>query len=104
MPVISVLIPMVAGVVFENIDRKFADFFMPALPALTFLMGWNLGYGLNLIESFQAGFGGIVVTIMFYMINFVFIITDRYLFKNDGTVGATFLTVAGLSVSTAGIY
>ena len=103
MPVISVLIPMVAGVVFGNIDRKFADFFMPALPALTFLMGWNLGYGLNLIESFQAGVGGIVVTIMFYAINFVFIIIDRYVLKNDGTVGATFLTVAGLSVSTAGI-
>lgn len=40
---------------------------------------------------------------MFYLINFVFIIIDRYILKNDGTVGATFLTVAGLSVSTAGI-
>lgn len=103
MPVISTLVPMIAGVVFGNLDPKFADFFMPALPALTFLMGWNLGYGLNLIESFQAGIGGIVVTIMFFLINFVFIIIDRYILKNDGTVGATFLTVAGLSVSTAGI-
>lgn len=76
---------------------------MPALPALTFLIGWNLGYGLNLIESFQAGVGGLIVTIMFYLINFVFIIIDRYILKNDGTVGATFLTVASLSVSTAGI-
>lgn len=40
---------------------------------------------------------------MFYLINFVFIIIDRYILKNDGTVGARFLTVAGLSVSTAGI-
>lgn len=103
MPVISTLIPMIAGVVFGNLDPKFADFFMPALPALTFLMGWNLGYGLNLIESFQAGLGGIIVTIMFFLINFVFILIDRYALKNDGTVGATFLTVAGLSVSTAGI-
>ncbi len=103
MPVLSTIIPMAAGVAFGNIDPKFADFFMPALPALTFLMGWNLGYGLNLIESFQAGVGGIVVTIMFYVVNFVFIVIDRYLLKNDGTVGATFLTVAGLSVSSAGI-
>lgn len=102
-PVISTLIPMAAGVVFGNLDPKFAQFFMPALPGLTFLMGWNLGYGLNLIESVQAGFGGIIVTILFYLINFVLILIDRYFLKNDGTVGATFLTVAGLSVSTAGI-
>lgn len=102
-PVLSTLIPMAAGIVFGNLDPKFKDFFMPALPALTFLMGWNLGYGLNLIEAFQAGGGGIIVTILFYAINFVFIIIDRYILKNDGTVGATFLTVAGLSVSTAGI-
>lgn len=103
MPVISTLVPMIAGVVFGNLDPKFADFFMPALPGLTFLMGWNLGYGLNLIEAFQAGAGGIVVTIMFYIISIVYVLIDRSLLKNDGTVGATFLTVAGLSVSTAGI-
>ena len=103
MPVISTLVPMAAGVVFGNLDPEFRDFFMPALPALTFLMGWNLGYGLNLIESLKAGGGGIILTILFYLINFVFLLLDRYVLKNDGTVGATFLTVAGLSVSTAAI-
>lgn len=103
MPVISTLVPMVVGVVLGNIDPKFADFFMPALPGLTFLMGWNLGYGLNLIEAFQAGVGGIIVTAMFYIISIVYVLIDRFLLGNDGTVGATFLTVAGLSVSTAGI-
>lgn len=103
MPVISTLIPMAAGVIFGNLDEDFKGFFMPALPALTFLMGWNLGYGLNLVESFRAGVGGIILTILFYLINFVFILIDRYVLKNDGTVGATFLTVAGLSVSTARI-
>lgn len=103
MPVISTLVPMAAGVVFGNLDPEFRGFFMPALPALTFLMGWNLGYGLNLIESLKAGGGGIILTILFYLINFVFLLLDRYVLKNDGTVGATFLTVAGLSVSTAAI-
>ncbi len=61
MPVISTLVPMAAGVVFGNLDPEFRGlFFMPALPALTFLMGWNLGYGLNLIESLKAGGGGII--------------------------------------------
>src|SRR5690625_3268192 len=102
-PVISTIVPMIAGVVLGNIDEDFKGFFMPALPALTFLMGWNLGYGLNLIESLRAGVDGIILTILFYLINFVFILIDRYILRNDGTVGATFLTVAGLSVSTAGI-
>jgi 2-keto-3-deoxygluconate permease len=103
MPVISTLVPMIVGVVFGNLDPDFKDFFMPALPALTFLMGWNLGYGLNLIESFRAGFGGIILAILFYIINFGILLIDRFVLKNDGTVGATFLTVAGLSVSTATI-
>lgn len=102
-PVISTLIPMAAGVIFGNLDPKFKHFFMPALPALTFLMGWNLGYGLNLIESVKAGFGGIIVTFLFFIINSSMLLIDRFVLKNDGTVGATFMTVAGLSVSTAGL-
>lgn len=102
-PVISTLIPMAAGVVFGNLDSKMREFFMPALPALTFLMGWNLGYGLNLIESLQAGVGGLILAAIFYIINFSMILIDRYVLKNDGTVGATCVTVAGLSVSTAAL-
>ena len=103
MPVISTLVPMIAGVVFGNLDPKFKDFFMPALPALTFLMGWNLGYGLNLIDSIQSGVGGLVLVLLFYVINYSMVLLDRRVLKQDGTVGATFMTVAGLSVSTAAL-
>ena len=102
-PVISTLIPMAAGVVFGNLDAEFKGFFMPALPALTFLMGWNLGYGLNLIDSLQAGGGGIILAILFYILNVPMFLIDKFTLKNDGTVGATFMTVAGLSVSTAAL-
>lgn len=102
-PVISTLIPMAAGVVFGNLDAEFKGFFMPALPALTFLMGWNLGYGLNLIDSLQAGGGGIILAILFYILNVPMFLIDKFALKNDGTVGATFMTVAGLSVSTAAL-
>jgi len=103
MPVISTLVPMLAGVILGNIDSNFKSFFMPALPALTFLMGWNLGYGLNLIEALNSGFGGIILTVLFYIISGSLVLVDRVVLRNDGTVGATFMTVAGLSVSTAGI-
>lgn len=103
MPTISTVIPMAAGVVFGNIDPSFRGMFMPALPGLTFLMGWNLGYGLNLIEALKAGVGGVIVTIVFFVVYLSLIFIDRNILKNDGTVGATFITVAGLSVSTAGI-
>lgn len=102
-PIISTLVPMIVGVVFGNIDPKFRNFFMPALPALTFLMGWNLGYGLNLMDALKAGGGGLVLAILFFIINFSMILIDRFVLKNDGTVGAAFITAAGLSVSTAGL-
>lgn len=102
-PVLSTLIPMAAGIAFGNIDPNFRSLFMPALPGLTMLMGWNLGYGMNLIEAFQAGVAGIIVTIVFYIVSVIFVVIDRNVLGNDGSVGATFMTVAGLSVSTAGI-
>ena len=40
---------------------------------------------------------------MFYAINVSMLVIDKFVLKNDGAVGATFMTVAGLSVSTAGI-
>lgn len=66
-------------------------------------MGWNLGYGLNLIDSLQAGGGGIILAILFYILNVPMFLIDKFALKNDGTVGATFMTVAGLSVSTAAL-
>lgn len=76
---------------------------MPALPGLTVLMGWNLGYGLNLVEALKAGVGGVIVTIVFFVVYLSMIFIDRNILKNDGSVGASFITVAGLSVSSAGI-
>lgn len=103
MPTISTVIPMAAGVVFGNLDPNFRGLFMPALPGLTVLMGWNLGYGLNLVEALKAGVGGVIVTIVFFVVYLSMIFIDRNILKNDGSVGASFITVAGLSVSSAGI-
>src|SRR5699024_239176 len=68
-PVMITLVPIAVFFVFWNLDPKFKCFFMPALPALTFLICWNLGYALNLIESFKAGGAGIILAILFYIIN-----------------------------------
>lgn len=76
---------------------------MPALPALTILMGWNLGYGLNLIDALKAGDGGLILAVIFYTINITMLLIDRFVLKNDGSFGATFMTVSGLSVSSAGL-
>ena len=102
-PVLSTLILMAAGIAFGNIDPNFRSLFMPALPGLMMLMGWNLGYGMNVIEAFQAGVAGIIVTIVIYIVSVIFVVIDRNVLGNDGSVGAPFMTVAGLLVSTAGI-
>ena len=56
-----------------------------------------------MIDALQAGGGGLILAVLFYIINFSMLLIDRFVLKNDGTVGATFMTVAGLSVSTAGL-
>lgn len=101
MPVWSTLLPMLVGMVLGNLDSDIKSFFMPAVSPLLSLMGWNLGYGLNLVEAFKSGLSGALLTLIFILVSFVYIFIDKQVLKNDGVVGAGLISVSGLSVSTA---
>lgn len=101
--VITTLIPLIAGMILGNIDPEFSDVFTPGIGAILPLLGWNLGQGMNLITALQSGVSGLVLTVIFLMINSYLFFLDHKVLKNDGVVGLALLNVAGVSTSTPAI-
>ncbi|MSS77454.1 2-keto-3-deoxygluconate permease [Anaerococcus sp. WCA-380-WT-2B] len=99
-PVISVLIPIVLGILIGNLDKDMAKFFTPAVTILTPFMGWSFGAGINIIEALKAGPQGILVTILFYLLIFPPIFFyERKILKENGITTFGISSIAGLSVS-----
>ncbi|MDY3922991.1 MAG: 2-keto-3-deoxygluconate permease [Ezakiella sp.] len=100
MPVISVLIPIVIGILIGNLDKELGKFFSGAVPILTPFMGWAFGAGINLISAFKAGLEGVILTIIFYVICFPLIwLFETKVLKEDGITTFAISSIAGLSVS-----
>ena len=100
MPVISVLIPILSGVIIGNLDKDLGKYFSAAVPILNPFMGWAFGAGINLISAFKAGFEGIILTVIFYVICFPLIwLFETRVLKEDGMTTFGITSIAGLSVS-----
>ena len=100
MPVISVLIPILAGIIIGNLDKDLGKFFSAAVPILTPFMGWAFGAGINLISAFKAGLEGIILTVIFYVISFPLIwLFETKVLKEDGITTFGITSIAGLSVA-----
>lgn len=100
MPVVSVLIPIVIGILIGNLDKELGKFFSAAVPILTPFMGWAFGAGINLISAFKAGLEGVILTIIFYVICFPLIwLFETKVLKEDGITTFGISSIAGLSVS-----
>lgn len=102
-PVITTLIPLIAGMVLGNLDDNFAPIFTPGIGIMLPLLGWNLGQTLDLFASIKAGGSGILLTVIFMVLNIYLFLVDRYVLKNDGIVGIAMTNVAGVSTSTPAI-
>lgn len=108
MPVISILIPMVLGAVFSNLDPKVFLFIfthclinlLPGVSVLAPFFGFTSGSGINLVQAFSNSLSGIALTVIFYLAMLpILYFVERVIFKkDDGIVAAS---VAGLSVAVS---
>lgn len=103
-PVISVLIPIILGIIIGNLDNDMAGFFGPAVTILTPFMGWAFGAGINIINAVKAGFQGIILTLIFYLLMFpIIFFFERKILKENGITTFGISSIAGLSVSVPAI-
>lgn len=68
MLVISVFLPLVIGIIFGNLDKEFGKVFGAVMPASLMLLGWLLGQNMDMFEAIKSGVSGIIVTIIFMIL------------------------------------
>lgn len=104
MPIISILIPLILGMILGNLDKDFRDLMRPDLALSLPFMGWSFGAGINLVSAVSAGLSGVILTIIFYLalvpLMYLF---ERFVLKGDGVTSISMTSVAGLSVSIPSI-
>lgn len=102
-PLITTLIPLIIGIVLGNIDQEFGKVFSPGIGAILPLLGWNLGQGMNLVVALKAGGPGLILTVVFILLNAYLYFLDYNILDNNGVVGLALISVAGVSVSTPAV-
>lgn len=102
-PVFSILIPLILGLFFGNVDSDFTELFGPGISAILPFLGWNVGQGVNLIDAVRSGLPGLILTAVFVIAMSSLVVLDKYILKNDGLLGMALITVAGLSTSSPAV-
>ncbi|GEN87791.1 2-keto-3-deoxygluconate permease [Oceanobacillus sojae] len=98
MPFISVLIPLLVGVVLGNLDGKMRDFFVSGSDMIIPFLAFALGMGIDLTAILEGGLSGVLLGVFTLIFTggaafFVF-----KLFKWNPIVGAAEGTTAGNAV------
>ena len=100
MSILTVLLPYVLGLVLGNLDPNLAKMYGPVSNIVLPFLGFNFGSSINLIATAKAGVGGILLGMIFVVINaLVLIASDKLINKRPGYAGAAMCSVAGSAVA-----
>lgn len=97
---VATLIPILAGMLIGNIDKKMAAFFSPAGGILIPFVGLCLGAGMNLKNIVAGGFQGILLGAICCFVGGAFIVLcDRFISRRPGYAGWAVASTAGNAVA-----
>lgn len=100
MEVITVIIPYALGMLLGNLDGKFAQAYSTVSMIMLPILGFNFGSSLNLILAVKAGVAGIVLGVVYMILNVpILFLADRYLNRRPGYAGVAMCSVAGISLA-----
>ena len=104
MDIITVFVPFLLGMLLGNIDPNFAKVVGPATGALIPLMGCCFGASLNLVTAAKAGLAGILLSILYLVINVpLMLFADRVITKRPGYAAVAWCSVAGIAMTVPGM-
>jgi len=100
MSVVATLVPFIVGMILANIDPKISALMGPGTPICLVFLGFCFGSNINLINAVKAGPSGILLSLLFLIINIpIFLAVDRFILKRPGYAGTAFSCVAGISAA-----
>ena len=96
---IATFVPFLAGIIIGNLDDQMSLLFKNANNIILPFMGICLGAGINLTAAVNAGLPGLVLTVLFYLLNFFpLVLFDRKVLHQRGHSGAALCCASGLSL------
>lgn len=99
MSILATLAPFVAGMFLGNLDEKIRQLTGPALPAMLPFLGFCFGASINLFAAVKSGVAGILLTIVYIVINVpLMLLLDRQILRRPGYGAVASCSVAGISV------
>ncbi len=100
MPILSTLLPLIIGIIVGNLDHELGAFLGTGMAFIIFMLGWAVGININILEAFRAGFAGLIMSVIYYIISFVPIyLVERFVQKRRGISSIGLATMAGVSAS-----
>lgn len=98
--IVTVFVPFILGMICGNTDPRFAKVVGPATPAVMPFMGCCFGASLNLIKALQAGLSGLLLAIIFLVINVpLMLFADKVLNRRPGYCAVAWCSVAGIAMA-----
>lgn len=100
MPIISTLIPLIAGIAIGNLDPDLGKFLSSGMSFMILMLGWSVGAKIHLIEAAKAGIPGLIMLVLFYLLSALPMYGYEHLVqKRDGFSSIAICSAAGLSAS-----
>lgn len=100
MDIVTVFVPFLLGMLLGNLDPQFSKIVGPAIPATMPFMGCCFGASLNLITAAKAGLAGILLAVLFLILNVpLMLFADRVLTKRPGYCAVAWCSVAGIAMT-----
>lgn len=100
MSLVSAIVPILAGMLLGNLDKKVADFFGPVGSAIIPFTGLTLGAGIDLTNVLKGGPSGLLLALITIFVGGLFIyICDHFIGRRPGYAGWACATTAGNAVA-----
>ena len=100
MSLLSAIIPILAGMLLGNLDKKVTEFFGPACSVIIPFTGFTLGAGIDLTNIIKGGLSGVVLACFTIFVGGAFTcFCDRVIGRRPGYAGWAVATTAGNAVA-----
>lgn len=101
MTISATIIPFILGIILGNLDPNISKMLESGNGIIIPFLGFSLGSAINILDAVHAGIYGILLLIIFYIINAIPMITiDKFFLNQPGYSASAICCVAGISIAT----
>lgn len=98
--ILATMLPFIIGVILGNLDNNIYEMLKPGNNIIIPFLGFSLGSNINIFDAFNAGMSGILLLIIFYIVNAIpMIAVDKTLLNQPGYSASAICCIAGISIA-----